>query len=43
MTEEEAYTKKLSITNDIEELVESGYYSIEEIVSEIKDTLCHLY
>ena len=42
MNEEEAYLEKESIINDVEDVVGSGFYSLEEITDEINDRLCHL-
>lgn len=42
MTEEEAFVAKEGIISDVEDLVGSGHYSLEEIVDEINDRLVHL-
>lgn len=42
MDEEEALLLRDSIVSDVEELVESGHYTLDEVVAEIEDRLCHL-
>ena len=42
MTEVEAYTNKEYIISEIDELVKSGHFTLEEIVAEIEDRLVHL-
>ncbi len=42
MNEEEALILRDSIVNDAETLIESGHYTLEEVVAEIEDTLVHL-
>ena len=40
--EREAIQEMESIINAVEDLVESGYYTLEEVTDNIRDTLCHL-
>ncbi len=40
--EEDVFRKKTEIVSKVEELVESGWYTLEEIVAEIEDQLVHL-
>ncbi len=42
MNEEEVLLARDSIIGDVEELVESGEYSLEEIIAEIEGALVHL-
>ena len=42
MTKAEAYRESLKIVNQIEDLVESGHYTLEEILGVIEDNLVHL-
>ncbi len=41
--EEERFMEKEEIINNIEACVEKGFYTLEEIISETKDRLCHLW
>ena len=43
MNEEEALLARGRIISEVEDLIESGHYTLEEIVSEIEDELCHLH
>ena len=43
MTKKEAAKKKKQIIDDVEEIVTSGYCTLEEIMDDILDDLCHLY
>ena len=42
MTEEEAFVEKQEIVSQVESLVESGHYTLEEITDAINDDLVHL-
>ncbi len=42
MTKEKAQEKRDEIVHDVEELVESGHFTLEEVVDEINDSLVHL-
>ena len=43
MTQEEIDTKKENIIEEVEEFVESGYGTFDEIVADIQDRLCYLW
>lgn len=43
MTEEQAFELKEKIIGDVEYLVESSSYSLEDIVEDVNDRLCHLH
>ena len=42
MTEEEAFERKEAIISDVETLIESGQYTLDDIVEDIQDRLAHL-
>ncbi len=42
MNEEQAFEAKESIISRVEEVVESGHYTLQDIVDDIEDRLCHL-
>ncbi len=39
---EDAFIAKEHIINAVEDVIESGHYTLEEIIAEIQDRLCHL-
>ena len=43
MAEELAFAQKQQIICDVEDLIKSGYCTLEEITDEISDQLCHLH
>lgn len=43
MTKEEAKKDIKDITDMVEEIVKSGYYTLEEVVVHIQDELTHLW
>lgn len=42
MTEEGAYRVKEAIVGKVEDVIESGYYSLDEILTEVEVRLKHL-
>ena len=42
MTDEEAFVAKEDIISSVEDLVESGHFTLEDVVENINDRLCHL-
>jgi hypothetical protein len=42
MNEEQAYELKESIISDVENLVENSDYTLEDVVEDINEKLCHL-